>query len=62
MRGEPVYPDVLRPPPGAAEFRSEPRQEPEGHKNESEDDELMSRQKVKGYGEDEDKREKSLPQ
>ena len=35
-------------------------EEPEGFENESEDDELMSPQKEKGYGEDE--REESLPE
>jgi hypothetical protein len=41
---------------------SELMEEPEGHENESEDDELRSPQEEKGYGEDEGEREESLPE
>ena len=37
-------------------------EEPEGFENESGDDELMSPQKEKGFGEDEGEREESLPE
>jgi hypothetical protein len=41
---------------------SEMMEEPEGHENESGDDELMPPQKEKGYDEDEGEREESLPE
>jgi len=41
---------------------SELTEEPEGFENESEDDELMTPQEEKGYGEDEGEREESLPE
>jgi hypothetical protein len=41
---------------------SELMEEPEGFENESEEDELLSPQTEKGYGEDEGEREESLPE